>query len=64
VQVRGNRCDLNDLPSLDPELYGNLLKLTTMPAAVEQLTLSFTIASEAYGVSREVPLMPGARGSL
>jgi ubiquitin-protein ligase E3 C len=59
-KVRGNRCDLNDLPSLDSELHGNLMKMTAMPSAVADLGLNFTIASEAFGNHREVPLMQGA----
>ena len=57
LQVRGSRCDLNDLPSLDPELYDNLLKLTSMN--VEDLNLTFTISTEAYGDGREVELING-----
>ena len=57
-QVRGHRCDLNDLPSRDRVLHANLLKLTQVsPNELADSTLYFTI-NDATG--REVKLMPGA----
>jgi hypothetical protein len=57
-QVRGNRCDLNDLPTRDRELHEGLLQLTHMsPAELSDVDQTFVIA-DAHG--NEVPLMPGA----
>ena len=39
-KFRGGMCDLNDLPSLDSELYENLRKLKHNP--VSELNLSIT----------------------
>ncbi|KAG0666865.1 hypothetical protein C6P46_003575 [Rhodotorula mucilaginosa] len=50
---------LDDLASLDPELYNGLLKLKTYPGNVEEdLSLNFTITEEDFGVSRSVDLTP------
>ena len=63
-KLRGRRCDFNDLPSLDPELHANLLKLAGMPAGVEQLGLNFTIESNALGGGSSIPLMSGPLSCL
>ncbi|GAA5871520.1 hypothetical protein JCM3774_006285 [Rhodotorula dairenensis] len=58
----GRQSYLDDLASLDPELYNGLLKLKTYPGNVEEdLSLNFTITEEDFGVSRSVDLIP--RGS-
>ena len=60
-KVRGNRCDVNDLPSLDRQLHDNLVRMSAMPEGVRDLGLTFTIAtSAAASGTRELPLVPGA----
>ncbi|GAA6006727.1 ubiquitin-ubiquitin ligase HUL5 [Rhodotorula paludigena] len=58
----GRQSYLDDLASLDPELYQGLLKLKNYPGNVEEdLSLNFTISDEDFGVSRTIDLIP--RGS-
>lgn len=49
-------CDVNDLPTLDPELYRHLMLLREMsdPAAVDALSLTFTVADSELDEHREV----------
>jgi ubiquitin-protein ligase E3 C len=57
-QVRGNRCDLNDLPTRDRQLHEGLRQLTRMsPTELAEMDLSFVIADSG---GSEVPLMPSA----
>eukprot|EP00892_Ulva_mutabilis_P006745 jgi/Ulvmu1/4442/UM002_0167.1 len=58
-KLRGGSSDLNDLPSLDRQLYGNMMKLTDPSLDLESVGVHFTIISTASGVERDVPLMPG-----
>ncbi|EFJ20124.1 hypothetical protein SELMODRAFT_443962 [Selaginella moellendorffii] len=52
---------LHDLPSLDPELYKNLLFLKNNPNMVQQLGLYFVIEDNEYGEQLEVELLPGGK---
>ncbi|KAK9914927.1 hypothetical protein WJX75_002372 [Coccomyxa subellipsoidea] len=54
-------CDLNDLPSLDAELYRSLLFLRDYDGDVEDLALTFTVTDSDFGTNREVELLPGSR---
>lgn len=47
-------CDVNDLPSLDAELYRSLLILRDYEGDVEDLALTFTLTDTALGAIREV----------
>lgn len=47
-------CDLNDLPSLDAELYRSLLFLRDYDGDVEDLALTFTVTDSDFGTNREV----------
>lgn len=65
---RGARCSLNDLPTLDPDLYRNLLRLRDHLAAnpAADLGLTFTAATHQQdfnggGQQAEVELKPGGR---
>lgn len=58
-KLRGGSSDLNDLPSLDRQLYGNLMKLTDPNLDLESVGVHFTIISTASGEECEVPLIPG-----
>lgn len=46
-------CDLNDLPSLDAELYRSLLFLRDYDGDVEDLSLTFTVTDSDFGTNRE-----------
>ncbi len=45
---------MNDLPSLDAELYRSLLILRDYEGDVEDLALTFTLTDTALGANREV----------
>ena len=49
-------CDVNDLPTLDAELYRHLMLLREMsdPEQVEALSLTFTISDSELAARREV----------
>ena len=47
-------CDLNDLPSLDAELYRSLMFLRNYDGPVEDLALTFAITDDAMGSNTEV----------
>lgn len=68
-------CDVNDMPTLDPELYRHLMLLREMsdPEQVDALALTFTISSSELDEHREVgalsfavlcPSLPGFNAAL
>ncbi|XP_078443992.1 ubiquitin protein ligase 6 isoform X2 [Wolffia australiana] len=52
---------LNDLPSLDPELYRHLLFLKHYQGNISELELYFVIVNNEYGEQKEEELIPGGR---
>ncbi|KAI0685222.1 HECT-domain-containing protein [Cytidiella melzeri] len=54
----GKQSFLDDLATLDPELYQGLIFLKHYEGNPEDLSLNFTVALEEFGVTRTVPLMP------
>jgi ubiquitin-protein ligase E3 C len=52
---------LNDLPSLDPELYRHLLFLKHYNGDIAELELYFVIVNNEYGEQCEEELLPGGR---
>eukprot|EP00798_Chlamydomonas_sp_ICE-L_P015877 gene15877-22007_t len=58
-KFRGARCDINDLPTLDPVVYRNLMLLKHYNGDVSDLALSFTSTSMVNGQNVEVELKPG-----
>eukprot|EP00929_Paragymnodinium_shiwhaense_P036639 TRINITY_DN19605_c0_g1_i3.p1 TRINITY_DN19605_c0_g1~~TRINITY_DN19605_c0_g1_i3.p1 ORF type:complete len:776 (-),score=174.36 TRINITY_DN19605_c0_g1_i3:76-2403(-) len=58
-KLLGHINHLNDLPSLDEELYKNLMFLKSYDGDVEDLCLTFTVTETAYGQTKEVPLLVG-----
>lgn len=54
----GRRTDLNDLASLDQELYQGLIKLKQFDGNVEELALTFTLDVDDFGVTETVELIP------
>ncbi|XP_057750940.1 E3 ubiquitin-protein ligase UPL6 [Arachis stenosperma] len=52
---------LNDLPSLDPELYRHLIFLKHYDGDISDLELYFVIVNNEYGEQTEEELLPGGR---
>lgn len=52
---------LNDLPSLDPELYRHLLFLKRYEGDISELELYFVIVNNEYGEQAEEELLPGGK---
>ena len=50
---------VNDLATLDQELYKNLMFLKSYEGDIGDLSLTFSISDEGMGVQREIDLMPG-----
>ncbi|TPX30115.1 hypothetical protein SmJEL517_g06248 [Synchytrium microbalum] len=60
----GRQSYLDDLPSLDPELYQSLMFLKNYTGDVEKdLTLTFTKDENEFGTTRSIELIPGG-GSI
>ncbi|CAG8700294.1 2723_t:CDS:10 [Cetraspora pellucida] len=56
----GERSYLDDLPSVDPELYQGLVYLKNHKGDVESdLSLNFTVVDNEFGKSRTIELIPG-----
>lgn len=49
---------LPDLSTMDAQLYNNLMFLKTYDGNAEDLCLTFTVAVDDFGGTREIPLMP------
>jgi len=49
--------NLNDLATLDQEVYRNLMLLKAYKGDVQELALTFTISRNAYGDNQEVRLL-------
>ncbi|KZT00431.1 HECT-domain-containing protein [Laetiporus sulphureus 93-53] len=54
----GKQSFLDDLASLDPELYQGLIFLKHYEGNPEDLTLNFTVAEQEFGVTRTIELIP------
>ncbi|AES64909.2 putative aminoacyltransferase, E1 ubiquitin-activating enzyme [Medicago truncatula] len=52
---------LNDLPSLDPELYRHLIFLKRYEGDISDLELYFVILNNEYGEQTEEELLPGGK---
>ncbi|KAE8975711.1 E3 ubiquitin-protein ligase [Phytophthora rubi] len=50
---------LNELPSLDPEIYKNLMFLKSYEGDVEDLGLTHTVVQDVFGEQKEVEIIPG-----
>ena len=49
---------LPDLSSVDKQLHNNLMFLKTYDGDAEDLCLTFSVAVEEFGGTREIPLIP------
>ncbi len=56
-KLLGKTNTLSDLPTLDPELYKNLMFLKNYEGDVDDLALAFTAIDTALGTHKEVPLI-------
>ncbi|KAF8638999.1 hypothetical protein AX17_001801 [Amanita inopinata Kibby_2008] len=54
----GRQSFLDDLSSLDPELYKGLIYLKHYTGNPEDLSLNFTVADQEFGVAKTVELVP------
>ncbi|KAH7906909.1 HECT-domain-containing protein [Hygrophoropsis aurantiaca] len=54
----GKQSFLDDLASLDPELYQGLIFLKNYTGNMEDLSLNFTVATEEFGVAKALNLIP------
>ncbi|KAG8214281.1 HECT-domain-containing protein [Butyriboletus roseoflavus] len=54
----GKQSFLDDLASLDPDLYQGLVFLKNYTGNMEDLSLNFTVATEEFGVAKAVDLIP------
>ncbi|KAJ7472758.1 HECT-domain-containing protein [Mycena latifolia] len=54
----GKQSFLDDLASLDPELYNGLIFLKHYAGNPEDLSLNFTVAVEDFGITKTVNLIP------
>ncbi|TDH71982.1 hypothetical protein CCR75_000804 [Bremia lactucae] len=50
---------LNELPSLDSEIYKNLMFLKSYDGDVEDLGLTHTIVHQVFGEQKEIEIIPG-----
>lgn len=59
-QLLGQRSEVNDLHSMDPELFSQLMSLTKVAAEdIEEVGLKFEVQQMRFGKMISVPLMPG-----
>jgi ubiquitin-protein ligase E3 C len=49
---------LPDLSTVDPQLYNNLMFLKTYDGDARDLCLSFTVTTDDFGGTKEIPLVP------
>ncbi|KAH9085410.1 hypothetical protein Ae201684P_005118 [Aphanomyces euteiches] len=61
TKLLGNHNHINDLPSLDAELYKNLMFLKSYDGNVADLGLTFSIGQDCFGVHKDVELFPGSK---
>ncbi|TDL28807.1 HECT-domain-containing protein [Rickenella mellea] len=54
----GKQSFLDDLASLDPELYQGLIFLKHYSGDPEELSLNFTVADDEFGVAKSIDLIP------
>ncbi|KAF0700389.1 Aste57867_9094 [Aphanomyces stellatus] len=59
TKLLGNHNQINDLPSLDVELFKNLMFLRAYDGDVSELGLTFSIGQDCFGVHKEIELLPG-----
>ena len=58
LQWLGKQSWLDDLASLDPELYQGLIFLKHYTGNPEDLSLNFTVAQEEFGETHTIDLIP------
>lgn len=63
-QLLLRRGDVNDLATLDSELYRNLMFLRQYEGNVEDLALTFTASRQVYGANSEVSIVLALRNLM
>ena len=58
ASLKGRHIEFNDLTTLDPELYRNLVSLKRYPGDVSDLCLYFTAIDRSGAEEREIQLIP------
>eukprot|EP00735_Rhodelphis_limneticus_P006486 TRINITY_DN18901_c0_g1::TRINITY_DN18901_c0_g1_i1::g.1463::m.1463 TRINITY_DN18901_c0_g1::TRINITY_DN18901_c0_g1_i1::g.1463 ORF type:complete len:1157 (-),score=190.52,sp/Q08CZ0/UBE3B_XENTR/43.84/9e-136,HECT/PF00632.20/4.3e-79 TRINITY_DN18901_c0_g1_i1:33-3503(-) len=58
-KVLGHHNSFDELPSLDPDLYKNLLAVKNYDGDVQDLGLTFSVTNEIFGKIETVNLLPG-----
>eukprot|EP01025_Chloroclados_australasicus_P032672 TRINITY_DN33104_c0_g1_i6.p1 TRINITY_DN33104_c0_g1~~TRINITY_DN33104_c0_g1_i6.p1 ORF type:complete len:1059 (-),score=115.94 TRINITY_DN33104_c0_g1_i6:269-3109(-) len=53
--------DVNDMTTLDAELYSQLIHLSRYAGNVEDLCLTFSVSSNEFGENKEIDLVPNGR---
>ena len=53
---------IDDLSTLDPDLYKNLMFLKTFDGNVADLDLTFSVMDDSFGSQTEIELIPGGKG--
>ena len=57
--ITGSRNQVDDLSSLDPDIYKNLMMLKYYEGNTEDLGLKFAINEDYLGIDRTILLVPG-----
>ncbi|KAL2933317.1 E3 ubiquitin-protein ligase UPL7 [Bienertia sinuspersici] len=60
-KLLGRYCFLDELSTLDPELYRNLMYVKNYEGDVKELSLDFTVTEESYGKMHVIELRPGGK---
>lgn len=60
-KLLGRYCFLDELSSLDPELYRNLMYVKNYEGDVKELSLDFTVTEESLGKMHSIELRPGGK---
>lgn len=60
-KLLGRKNFFNDLPSLDPQLYKNLLFLKNYQGNFEDLSLNFTVVNDEYDQQQEVEIIANGK---
>ncbi|XP_021737799.1 E3 ubiquitin-protein ligase UPL7-like isoform X1 [Chenopodium quinoa] len=63
-KLLGRYCFLDELSTLDPELYRNLMYVKNYEGDVKELSLDFTVTEELLGKMHIIELRPGGKDTI
>lgn len=63
-KLLGRYCFLDELSTLDPELYRNLMYVKNYEGDVTELSLDFTVTEESLGKRHIIELRPGGKDTM